>query len=181
MKLLRTEEREAHVAHISAEGAKGFFYGSLISLGLFSFLRTSYPHRFRQMNASVKSCILVMPTIATVAFFADQGSVDFDKEIHSSKENEERLLAEFRLWNNKSSWEKFMGAMCNNKFKVLTTGWLVSSYGSWTYFQRNKALAESQRLLMGKRCVQGISATAFLMAASFYYRDRSSRKNRLQE
>lgn len=181
MKILRNEEREAHVAHISSEGAKGAFYGALLSLGIFSYIRLTYPVKFRQMSSSVKTCVLVLPTVATVAFFADQGSVDFDREIHKSKENEERMLSEFRAWQKKSETDKFMSSVCTNKYKVITGTWLASSYGSYYHFNNNSTLGQAEKLLNTKKSIGALSAAALLTTATFYIKDRAARKQATEE
>ena len=78
MKIIDKEEREAHKLHIISEGMKGMLYGGIVSLGLYTYLKKCRTALFARLNTSIKTCIIVMPTISLSAFWADAGSVQFD-------------------------------------------------------------------------------------------------------
>lgn len=97
MKIITTEERQAHVSHILNEGFKGLIYGGLISTTLFVLILKRWPQKVGKWNTSIKASFITIPTIGTSAFFADQGSWQFDKEMRNkadieTREEEESIL-----------------------------------------------------------------------------------------
>ena len=94
MKILSKEEKDAHISHIISEGAKGLFYGGALSVGLYQYLKHRHPARFATFNPSIKAAIIAMPTISVAAFFADQGSVEFDRKMHQSG------IRKLNIWKN---------------------------------------------------------------------------------
>lgn len=162
MKILDDEERNAHIAHITAEGAKGLFYGSIFSAGLFAYLKFKHPIKFRQMNTSVKSCVIAMPTIAISAFFADQGSVEFDREMHSSEYNQKRLLEEYQEWQKLPTGEKLIHTLNKNKYPIIIGTWAASLYGSWVFVNRDKIMTTAQKAVQARMYAQAISVVLLL-------------------
>ncbi|EGV64365.1 Replication factor C, subunit RFC4 [Yamadazyma tenuis] len=157
MKILGTDEREAHIAHITAEGTKGLFYGSLLSAGLFAYLRTRHPVRFSQFNTSIKTCIFAMPTIATAAFWADQGSVEFDRQMHSSDYQQEQLLEQYKEWQSMSKYDKSIHFLNDNKYKIVLSAWAASLYGSWVLVNRDKIMTTAQKAVQARMYAQGVT------------------------
>lgn len=100
MKIIDKEEREAHSTYIALQGLKGGLYGLVFSGIGFLLVRTTMPQRFATFNHSIKSCMFVMPSISIAAYWADQGSVEFDKKMYQSPELKELVLADFREWKN---------------------------------------------------------------------------------
>ncbi|KAK6459120.1 uncharacterized protein RJT20DRAFT_12096 [Scheffersomyces xylosifermentans] len=162
MKIITNEEREAHIAHITTEGMKGLFYGSVLSLGLFTYLKTKHPVRFNSFNTSIKTCIVTMPTIATGAFWADQGSWEFDKKMHSSEHEESKMLQEYRDWNRLSTSDKIFTALNDNKYKIILSAWAASMYGSWVFVNRDKIMNTAQKAVQARMYAQGITILLLL-------------------
>lgn len=150
MKIINREEREAHASYIATEGAKGLFYGSLLSVGIFNFLKIRHPAKFNSFSTSIKTCILILPTIGCCAFWTDDGSVVFDRKMHSYGGGA-KILQDFRIWNGMSTSEKAFSVMKDNKYKVLIGSWLGSLYGAWIYLERTKVMDAAQRASKMKR------------------------------
>mmetsp|Transcript_1121 Transcript_1121/g.1125 ORF Transcript_1121/g.1125 Transcript_1121/m.1125 type:complete len:187 (+) Transcript_1121:15-575(+) len=144
MKIINREEREAHATYLATEGAKGLFYGSILSVGLFNFLKIRHPAKFKSFSTSIKTCILIMPTIGSCAFWADQGSVVFDRRMHSYGGGA-KILEDFRNWKAMSTPEKVVTVVKGNKYKILIGTWLGSLYGIWAYVESNKIMSATQK------------------------------------
>ncbi|CUM63152.1 uncharacterized protein PRCAT00000719001 [Priceomyces carsonii] len=162
MKLINSEEKAAHIAYFSTEGFKGLIYGSLISFGLYEYIKTRQPGRFRTFSASIKTCILIIPTIGIGAFWADQGSVEFDRKMHSS--NNSTVMEEYRQWNNMTLLDKVAHSLLKYKSHFLVTSWIGSIYGSWILIRKDKTLNAAQRISKIKKYAIGSTASV-LMAA----------------
>jgi hypothetical protein len=178
MKIIGNEEKEAHIAHITSEGIKGLFVGSVVSVGLFTYLKTRHASKFRSFNASIKTCIITMPTIAMGAFYADQGSWEFDKQMHSSHYTEGKLLEEYKEWNNLSFGNKLFTSVNNNKYPIIFTSWLASLYGSWTFVNRDKIMTTAQKAVQARMYAQGI--TIFLLLGTLLLAMKEDEINKLK-
>ena len=118
MKILDKEEREAHIQHITAEGAKGLVYGAIVLAGIFTYAKYKYPAKFRSWNALIKTALVVIPTIGIAAFWADQGLWEFDKRMHHRGEERQRTLDEYRRWNRIGPVEKVMSLIDDHSVQV---------------------------------------------------------------
>lgn len=175
MKLLNREEREAHATHIASEGLKGLFVGGLVSLGAFGYLKVRHPVKFKQFNTSIKACILIMPTVSCCAFYADQGSVRFDKMMRSSPQNEKLLMDRFRDWKRKSTFEKMVSAANANKLKVTTGVWLASVGGYYGYLSLDMQLTQAQRIAKVRTFVSAVTVVLVASLTAAFYVDSMSR------
>ncbi|CAH6721035.1 respiratory supercomplex factor 2, mitochondrial [[Candida] jaroonii] len=162
MKIVDQEEKDAHLNHIIGEGAKGLFYGSLISCGLFGYLKYRQPVRFRQFNASIKTALFVMPSISMAAFFADQGGVQFDRSLHTSEYENNKIMEEYRVWNNLSTSDKFFHSLNEHKYKIIIGTWVGSLYGSWVIVNRDKIMTVTQKAVQARMYAQGITIILLL-------------------
>lgn len=162
MKIIDKEERDAHALYIAAEGVKGLFYGLILSLGVYGYLKMRHPIRFGQFNTSIKACILTMPTIAMGAFFADEGSVEFDRKMHSSNYTEKVIMEEYRAWKNMAMSDQIFMSLSNNKYKIIFSSWLASMYGSWVLVNRDKIMTSTQKLVQARMYAQAITIALLL-------------------
>lgn len=162
MKIIDREEREAHASHVLAEGLKGMFYGSILSVGLYTYLKVRQPVRFRSFNTSIKACLLIMPTVSMSAFFADEGSVDFDRQMYSSGFTNQKVLEEYREWSNLPLSDKIFSTLSSNQYKIIFTSWLASMYGSWVYVNRDKVMTTPQKLVQARMYAQAITILLLL-------------------
>ncbi|RCK64966.1 Respiratory supercomplex factor 2, mitochondrial [Candida viswanathii] len=162
MKILSKEEKDAHVSHIIAEGAKGLVYGGILSVGIFQFLKHKRPARFALFTPSIKAALLAMPTITIGAFYADQGSVEFDRKMHQSEYNESKYIEEFREWNKLSLSDKCFTVLNDNKYKIIIAAWAGSLYGSWVFVNRDKIMTTAQKAVQARMYAQGITIILLL-------------------
>lgn len=162
MKIITDEEKRAHIAHITAEGAKGLVVGGMLSAGMFVYFKKRMPVRFNSWNTSIKTCVLTMPTIGMGAFYADQGSWEFDKEMHHSEHTQAKLLEEYRHWNRLSTGEKMFSGLNNNKYTIIVSAWAASLYASWVIVNRDKYMTIAQKAVQARMYAQGITIILLL-------------------
>lgn len=162
MKIISSEEKQAHIAHITAEGAKGLVYGGILSSSIFLLLQKRWPHKIKNWSTSIKASFITIPTIGAAAFWADQGSWEFDKEMHQSEYNQARILEEFREWNRLSQSDKVFTVLNDNKYKIIITAWAASLYGSWVYVNKDKVMTTAQKAVQARMYAQGITIVLLL-------------------
>lgn len=162
MKIIEDEEKQAHRTHIINEGAKGFVIGSFISAGAFLYLRSRHASAFARYNTSIKTCIFTMPSVTMCAFYADQGSWEFDRKVHASSYSEQKVLAEYREWNRMTLGQKALLAVSNNKYPIILGAWAASMYGSWVYVNRDKIMTTSQKAVQARMYAQAITILLLL-------------------
>ncbi|EER31033.1 conserved hypothetical protein [Candida tropicalis MYA-3404] len=162
MKILSKEEKDAHISHILAEGTKGLVYGGILSVGIFQYLKHKQPARFATFNPSIKAAIIAMPTISVAAFYADQGSVEFDRKMHQSDYTESKYLEEYREWNKLSLSDKCFTVLNDHKYKIIIGAWAGSLYGSWVLVNRDKIMTTAQKAVQARMYAQGITIILLL-------------------
>lgn len=177
MKIINREEREAHAKYLATEGTKGIFYGSILSVGLFNFLKVRHPAKFKSFSTSIKTCILILPTIGCCAFWADQGSVVFDRRMHSYGGGH-RILEDLRKWKAMSTYEKAVTVVKDNKYKILIGTWLGSIYGTWAYVESNKLMDATKKAATIKKVNVGSTGVFVLALASCLLNERLSTASR---
>lgn len=144
MKLIDREEKQVHANYVAVAGFKGFVYGSILSVGLFNYLRLKHPTKFASFNTSIKTCVLILPTIATVAYFSDHGSVAFDQMMYS-RNGKAAIMEEYREWKKKSTLNKAVAIIQKNKLCTYVSGILLGVLGSWAYSVNANGLSQVQR------------------------------------
>ncbi|OBA24135.1 hypothetical protein METBIDRAFT_30473 [Metschnikowia bicuspidata var. bicuspidata NRRL YB-4993] len=162
MKIIDREEKEAHAAHVMAEGFRGMFYGSIISAGLFAYLKTRHPARFAKFNTSIKACVLIMPTISLAAFYADDGSLEFDKKMYSAGHTNKQVLEQYREWKNMPASDRIVTLLSTHKYKIILASWAASMYGSWKLVNRDKIMTAPQKLVQARMYAQAITVVLLL-------------------
>lgn len=179
MKLLNREEREAHATHVAFEGLNGLLVGSFISLGAFAYLKMKHPVKFKQFNTSIKACILIMPTVSCCAFYADQGSVQFDKAMRSSPKNEEMIMNRFREWKRKSTFGKIAEYARGHKLTVAMGTWAATIGGYYGYLKQDIGISETQRMIKVSRF--NVPASGIILAATTaaIYADKTGAKKEI--
>lgn len=178
MKIITQEEKDAHSSHVLAEGAKGLFYGGLISAGLFAYLKTRHPVRFASFNTSVKTCILVMPTVSVSAFFADNGSVEFDKEMYQSGYENQQLIEQYREWSKMSTADKIFTSLNTHKYKIIFSSWLASMWGSWVFVNRDKVMTGPQKLVQARMYAQAVTIVLLLSTILLAMKEEEMNKDK---
>ncbi|CAK7901926.1 respiratory supercomplex factor 2, mitochondrial [[Candida] anglica] len=162
MKILSDEEKNAHWNVVLKEGAKGCVVGAAISVGLFAFVKHRHPVRYRSMSGSIKAAMFAMPTISMGAFFADEGSVDFDRHVYQSDYLKQREEEELAQWNKLSTGDKAFSKLNDNKYKVIIGAWAASLYGSWKLVDRDTIMTKSQKAVQARVYAQAITVVLLL-------------------
>ncbi|CAK9435675.1 uncharacterized protein LODBEIA_P04020 [Lodderomyces beijingensis] len=180
MKILGQEEKDAHLQHVLSEGAKGLVYGAILSGGIFSYLKYKKPVRFQTFTASIKAAILAMPTIAVAAFWADQGSWEFDKMMHQSDYQQEQVMKEYREYNQLSLSDKIFTQLNKHKYQIIITAWAGSLYGSWVLVNRDKIMTTAQKAVQARMYAQGITIILLLGTILLAMREEEINKKKPQ-
>lgn len=178
MKIISQEEKDAHSTHVLAEGAKGLFYGGLVSAGIFAYLKTKHPVRFASFSASVKTAIIVMPTVSISAFYADAGSVEFDKEMYQSGYENQQMLEQYREWNRMSTTDKVFTSLNTHKYKIIFSSWLASMWGSWVFVNRDKVMTGPQKLVQARMYAQAVTIVLLLSTIVLAMKEEEMNKDK---
>ncbi|CAK7895701.1 respiratory supercomplex factor 2, mitochondrial [[Candida] anglica] len=142
MKEITAEESNAHWDYTIAEGVKGTLIGGSVSFGTFFFLKRYRPAYFKSFSSTIKSAMLIMPTITLCSFWAEEGSREFDLKLHSKGEN---IMEEYRIWNEKSISEKIREITWANQYKIVLGAYGLSIFGAEEYATKKIGL-EAQRI-----------------------------------
>lgn len=162
MKILSDEEKTAHRNAVLIEGAKGCAIGAVAAVGLIQYFKRRNPVRFNQLSFSIKSAMFIMPTVSCGAFFADEGSVQFDRDVYQSdylKQQEEEKLAK---WNKLSAGDKFFTKLNDNKYKIIIGAWAGSLYGSWKIVDRDPIMTNAQKIVQARMYAQAVTVVLLL-------------------
>lgn len=162
MKIIDEEEKNAHKSYVLTEGIKGLFYGGVVSVGIYTYLKTRHPVRFSRFTPSIKTAILTMPTVSLLAFMADEGSVEFDRQMYSQGHTNQRVLEEYKAWKNMPFQDKVVSALGTHKYKIILTAWMASLYGSWLFVNRDKVMTAPQKLVQARMYAQAITIVLLL-------------------
>lgn len=174
MKILDKEEREAHIQHITAEGAKGLVYGGIVLAGLFTLAKYMYPAKFKSWNTLIKTALVIIPTIGIAAFWADQGLWEFDKRMHHRGQERQRTLDEYRKWNRSSTLDKVMILVDKHPLQILV-GTLALGAFAWKNTKGSHMTKVPQKVY-----AQG-AAAAVGLAALLYGNHELVKKKRQEE
>lgn len=165
MKILDKEEREAHKLHLVDEGFRGFVYGSIISSASYLYLKYRHPLKFRSFNASIKTCIVTMPTIALCAFWADQGTVQFNNAMYKYGRREE-IMNRYRQWQAKSAWEKCCTFVKGNLVPSTLATFFLTTIGS--YLILRSAYSPKQALTLRRLQFSSVASAGALSSLFFF-------------
>ncbi|KAK6462867.1 hypothetical protein DFJ63DRAFT_175940 [Scheffersomyces coipomensis] len=162
MKIISEEEKAAHSRFVLIQGLKGCAVGAGIAFGLTRYLKFKQPLRYSQFNASIKTALWAMPTVTMGAFFADDGSVEFDNSTYRSdyfkKQEEEKLLR----YNNLSVSEKMLHQLNEKKYETVVVAWAASLYGSWKLVNRDQYMTRAQKLVQARVYAQAFTVLLLL-------------------
>lgn len=162
MKILDDEERNAHWNAVLRQGAIGTVVGLGVSAGIVTFMKRKQPLRYQSFNASLKTAMWVMPTITIGAFFADEGSVKFDEEMHRSDYLNQQEAEKLKEWNKMSLSDQIFTRVNDNKYKIIISAWALSLWGSWHFVNKDKYLSTTQKAVQARVYAQAITVALLL-------------------
>lgn len=178
MKIIDQEERDAHKQYVIVQGLKGVFYGGMFSLGIYSYLKARHPAKFAKFSASVKTCIIVMPTVSLAAFCADEGSVDFDRQMYSSGYANKKVLEEYQNWQRMPSSDKVVTFLSSCKYKIILASWAAAMYGSWVYVNKDKVMTGPQKAVQARMYAQAITIVLLLSTVVLAMKEEELNKSK---
>lgn len=103
-----------------------------------------------------------MPTITVAAFFADQGSLEFDRRMYSEDFTRQKMLEEHRKWQQLSASDKVFGTLSSNKYKIIFSAWVALMWGLWKFVNRDKIMTGPQKLVQARMYAQAITILLLL-------------------
>lgn len=162
MKILNEEEKNLHWNTVLVEGIKGCVVGAGLAAGLVALVKKRYPTHYMKFNTSLKAAMWAMPTIATGAFFADDGSWKFDEKMYRSEYYEQLEQEKLEKWNKLSTGDKAFTMVNENKYKIIITAWAASLYGSWHFVNKDKYMTTAQKAVQARVYAQAITVVLLL-------------------
>lgn len=162
MKILNDEERNAHWNAVLRQGAIGTAVGLGVSAGLVTWVKRKQPLRWRSFNTSVKTAMWVMPTVTIGAFFADEGSVKFDEQMHRLDYLNQQETEKLEQWNKLSTADKIFTRVNENKYKLIISAWALSLWGSWHIVNKDKYMSTTQKAVQARVYAQAITVALLL-------------------
>lgn len=162
MKILDDEEKNAHWNAVLYEGAKGTLVGLGLSAALVAMVKRRFPVQYGGFNASIKTAMWAMPTISAGAFFADEGSVKFDEQMHRSEYLETIENEKLVKWNKLSTSDKVFHEVNDNKYKIIIGAWGASLWGSWHIVNKDKYMTVAQKAVQARVYAQAVTVLLLL-------------------
>lgn len=162
MKILTEEEVQAHKNHVLIENIKGCAVGGLVGLGLIQYVKRRYPVKWSKFNFSVKTAMFAMPTITIGAYFADDGSIQFDHDKYQGDYRSKIQQEKENTYSSLTQSEKIIHNLNENKYAIIVSAWAASLYGSWKLVDRDPYMTRPQKLVQARVYAQGITVILLL-------------------
>ena len=162
MKILSTEEKNAHTKEVLIEGLKGLVVGLALSWGLVRWTKTKRPASWSQMNTSVRAAMWAVPTIGVAAYFADQGSYEFDIQTYQLDSLKQKEKEELDKWDKLSTADKVFTKVNENKYKIIVGAWAATLYGSWKIVDRDPIMTTAQKAVQARVYAQAFTVILLL-------------------
>lgn len=162
MKIITEEEKQAHKQHVLMENIKGCAVGAMAGIGLIQYFKRRYPARYNILSASVKAGMFAIPTITIGAFWADDGSIQFDHDKYQGDYKIKIQQEKQQLYDQLSSQEKILHNLNDNKYALIVSAWAASLYGSWKIVDRDLYMTKSQKLVQARVYAQAITVVLLL-------------------
>lgn len=184
MKILTSEEIEAHRYHTLAGGLKGALAGLVISGAIFKFGPMRYP-KFnpKAMTYSIKTALFITPPTLLTAICAEEASTKFDELMYSSGSESAQALEEHKRWKNLPLKQKVVEGLSAHKYKIITGIWAASLYGSWVLVNRDQIMTKTQKAVQARMYAQFITVILLLasMGLSMYEQSLNPNKQKQNE
>ncbi|SMN21576.1 similar to Saccharomyces cerevisiae YNR018W AIM38 Putative protein of unknown function [Maudiozyma saulgeensis] len=163
MKILTSEEINAHSAYTLKGGALGAVVGLAGSAALFRFLPKRFPSfKPSQMTWSVKTALFITPPTLFTAICAEEASNRFDALKYSGNYQSEEAAEKQAAWDKLTRTEKTIESLNNNKYKIITGIWAASLYTAWEIINRDKIMNATQKAVQARMYAQFITVILLL-------------------
>lgn len=176
MKILTKEEIEAHKNHVLNENLKGIAVGAVLSVGIMYGVKRRWPSQWARMNTSIKAALFATPTIGVAAFYADDGSLSFDKEKYQGSHLRKMLEEKEQLMAQLTELEKLIHQVNEYKYPLIVGAWAASLWGSWTLVNRDRYMTKAQKIVQARVYAQAISVVLLLGTLLLTIRDNEIKK-----
>ncbi|CCK69803.1 Rcf2p KNAG_0D00510 [Huiozyma naganishii CBS 8797] len=176
MKILTSQEIKDH----SAYTLKGGLYGCLAGLAVSGLVFRLGPRRFPRfqpqgMPWSIRTALFIAPPTLLTAIFAEEASNKFDSLTYSGDYNREQSQRDRLEREGMSLKDRAVASLSVHKYKIITTLWAGSLWGSWVLVNRDKIMTKAQKAVQARMYAQFV--TVVLLLASVVL---SQYENKLQ-
>lgn len=162
MKIITEEEKRAHKQHVLIENIKGCVVGAMAGVGLIQYVKRRYPVKYTKLSWSIRAAMFAMPTITIGAFFADDGSIQFDHDKYQGDYKIKIQQEKQELYDKLSQQEKIFHNLNENKYSIIVAAWAASLYGSWKIVDRDMYMSKSQKIVQARVYAQAITVVLLL-------------------
>lgn len=133
--ILDLEENKKPLHFMLKKGATGAILGGIVGLGCYSFIKKKYPKSFQRFNSSIKTSIILAPSVLLTAFFSEKSISNYITN-PSKVEKKKAVSSDFS--------QKAINTFHNNKFLIFISSWLGFCSLFWVVSKRNKKLTKDQ-------------------------------------
>lgn len=176
MKILTKEEIEEHKNYVLKENLKGLAVGAGVGGLMIAGIRKKWPAQWKSLNTSFKAAIFAMPCITIAAFYADDGSIEFDKEKYQGDYLKKVKEAKEERYNGLTSTEKLIHQVNEYKYPLIIGAWGASLFGCWKLVDRDRYMLKAQKIVQARVYAQAISVVLLLGTILLLYRDNEIKK-----
>ncbi|CAL9734218.1 respiratory supercomplex factor 2, mitochondrial [Monosporozyma servazzii] len=163
MKILTSEEIKDHRAYTIKGGAIGTAAGLAISLIGMRVLPRRFPHmKFGSLPWSVRTAMFIVPPTILSVICAEEASNKFDALRYSGEFKREAEQETERQWEKLSTGQKVIESLSNNKYKIITSAWAGSLWGSWHLINRDPIMTKPQKIVQARMYAQFITVILLL-------------------
>lgn len=165
MKILSKEEIQDHARYTT----KGAIFGCTVGLALsalgFKFLPKRFPNfQPTKLPWSIRTALFIAPPTLLTVIGAEEASNKFDNLMYSAQYDQSIQREHAKEWAKLSLDQKFFNWFDNNKYKLITTIWAGSLWGSWHLINKDKIMTKAQKTVQARMYAQFI--TVLLLLAS---------------
>lgn len=176
MKILTQEEIEDHKNHVLKENLKGLAVGAGVGGLMIAGIRKKWPAQWKSLNTSFKAAIFAMPCITIAAFYADDGSLEYDKEKYQGDYLKRMAEAKQETYSKLSKSEQLIHKVNEHKYPLIIGAWAASLFGCWKLVDRDRYMLKSQKIVQARVYAQAISVVLLLCTLLLSYRDNEIKK-----
>lgn len=163
MKILSKEEIQEHQAYTRKGALLGCAVGLTLSAIGFKVLPKKFP-KFQPSTLpwSIRTAFFIAPPTFFTVIAAEEASNKFDNLRYSSEYDQEVQKERDAEWAKLSTLQKSFHWFDNNKYKLITTIWAGSLWGSWHLINRDKIMTTAQKTVQARMYAQFITVVLLL-------------------
>ncbi len=163
MKILTSEEIKEQRDYTIKGAALGAAAGLAISLVGMKVLPRRFPHmKFGTLPWSVRTAMFIVPPTVLTVICAEEASNKYDALKYSSQYNEESQRESNQEWEKLTTGQKVIESLSTHKYKIITSAWAGSLWGSWHLIDRDPIMTRPQKIVQARMYAQFITVLLLL-------------------